>query len=82
MATACLNNGTRYPASATVAQKQTAKNKTKQKTKNKTKNKKQKTNSKKNKKNKKTKSQVILIQRPSRGLDYFSLVSFFGFLTS
>ena len=79
MATACLNNGTRYPASATVAQKQTAKNKTKQ---NKTKNKKQKTNSKKKQTKKKTKSQVILIQRPSRGLNYFSLVSFFGFLTS
>ena len=76
MATACLNNGTRYPASATVAQKQTAKNKTKQNKKQKTKNKQQK------KTKKKTKSQVILIQRPSRGLNYFSLVSFFGFLTS
>ena len=71
MATACLNNGSRYPASATVAQKQAAKNKTKQKTKNK------KTNSKKQKTTTKKKSQVILIQRPSRGLDYFSLVSFF-----
>ena len=50
MATACLNNGTRYPASATVAQKQTAKNKTKQNKKQKTKNKQQKkTNKKKNK---------------------------------